>query len=446
MLFAIAKLRGFANDASGSVAVIFAASVLVLFAIAGLAVDTARFHDLSAKMQSSLDAAVLAGAKLLDDDKYTESDIRQMTQTHYSAAMESLGVKANSMAPVSVAVDRPNDTITASVRASVPSLFGRLLNLPALTMIDQSSKVVYAMNPLELSMVLDITGSMNNNNKLADMKVAAKDVIDTLYATALSDTSVRIAVSPFSAAVNAGDLAASVSNAPTTTVCPTKPKKGEACVDATGAQIDTCVIERINLNAATDAPPIGADALPTVPSIPYGNYKCPSSSVIPLTGKVDAAAIKSTIDGYTATGSTAGHIGAAWGWYLISPDWAGVLPTSSQPEPYGKGSVMKVVLIMTDGLFNTSYKSGAATASATQTDESYAQFQALCGGMKAKNITVFTVGLNLSAVAASDPRAKTELQSCASGAMNFFDAETGADLKKAFNEVAQRLTTMRVAG
>ena len=106
---------------------------------------------------------------------------------------------------------------------------------------------------------------------------------------------------------------------------------------------------------------------------------------------------------------------------------------------------MKTVLIMTDGLFNTSYKSGGSTASATQTDESYAQFQALCDGMKSKEINVFTVGLNLSAVAASDPRAKTELQNCASGAANFFDAETGADLKKAFQKIAQRLTTMRVA-
>lgn len=438
-------LTDFSNDSRGSVAIIFGLSAFVLLIVAGLAIDTARFQDVASRMQAALDASTLAGAKLLADDTATVADIQAMTQANFSASIQKIGVKLTSITPLNILVDRPTDTVEAKVQATVPMFFGKIANVGSWTTISQSSKVVYSMLTVELSMVLDITGSMNNNNKLADMKVAAKDVIDTLYASALSDNSVKIAVAPFSASVNAGDLASAVSNAPVTTVCPTKPKKGEACQDNTGSQIDTCVIERINATAATDAAPVGADALPTVPTTPYGNYKCPASTVIPLTGRSDAATIKSTIDGYTAGGSTAGHIGTAWGWYLISPEWASVLPASSQPQPYGSGSVMKTVLIMTDGLFNTSYKSGGSTASATQTDESYAQFQALCDGMKSKEINVFTVGLNLSAVAASDPRAKTELQNCASGAANFFDAETGADLKKAFQKIAQRLTTMRVA-
>ena len=440
MLSFVSALRKFSGDKSGSVAIIFGFSVVVLFAVAGLAIDTARYYDLAAKMQSSLDAAVLAGAKLLDDENSTDSDIQQMAQTHYSADIASLGVKANSMTSVSVTVDRPADTVTASVRASVPTLFGRLLNLPALTMIDQSSKVVYAMTPLELSMVLDITGSMNNNNKIADMKVAAKDVIDTLYKGALSDSSVRIAVAPYSASVNAGGLAAKVTNVPSTTTCSQTWWFGTKCQTVAGVDADTCVIERTGLNAASDAAPVGADKLPNVPTTPYGNYVCPPATVIPLMGKSEVATIKGTIDGYVAAGATAGHIGTAWGWYLISPDWAGVLPAASAPKPYADKNVMKAMIIMTDGLFNTSYLTGSATAAATQMDESYQQFDTLCANIKAKQITIFTVGFDLS-----DPRALGELQNCASGGANFFDAKTGADLKKAFGEIANRLTSMRVS-
>ena len=157
-------------------------------------------------------------------------------------------------------------------------------------------------------------------------------------------------------------------------------------------------------------------------------------------GKSQVATIKGTIDGYVAAGATAGHIGTAWGWYLISPEWASVLPSASAPKPYDDKSVMKAMIIMTDGLFNTSYLTGGNTPLATQMDESYQQFDALCANIKAKQITIFTVGFDLS-----DPRALGELQNCASGGANFFDAKTGADLKKAFGEIASRLTTMRVS-
>ena len=429
----------FSNDQSGTVAVIFGVSCLFLMMFAFLAIDTSRFHDVSSRMQSALDASVLAGAKLLDDDTSTDALIQERAQAYFSAAMTNLGASVTSIAPLAVTIDRPTSTVSATVQARMPSFFGSLTKQSPLTIINQTSKVVYAMQPIELAMVLDITGSMNNNNKLADMKIAAKDVIDTLYATALSDSTVRIAVVPWSASVNAGALDPAVSTAPPPTViCK---YKGENCEDVSGAAVDTCVIERTGANAATDAAPVGADKLPSVPTIPYGKYVCPPSTVIPLTGKSDVATIKSTIDGYVAAGSTAGHIGTAWGWYMLSPDWAGVLPAASQPKPYNDNGTMKAMIIMTDGLFNTSYLNGSATPDAQQSTESYQQFDALCAGIKGKGIMVYTVGFDLS-----DPTALSKLQGCASGATNFFDAKTGADLKKAFSDIASKLTTMRVAG
>ena len=431
--------RSFATDERGTVAVIFGLSIAFLLMIAGLAIDTARFHDVSSRMQAALDASTLAGAKLLADENSTIADIENMAQAHFDAAMQTIGVKTTSMSHLTVSVDRNTSSVSTSVAATLPSLFGKIANVAPLTIINQTSKVIYAMTPIELSMVLDITGSMNNNNKIADMKSAAKDVIDTLFKDALSDNSVRIAVAPYSASVNAGALAAAASAAPPSViVCNAK---GKNCQDAGGVDVDSCVIERTGINAATDAGPFGADKLPNVPVTPYGNYTCPPSTVIPLTGKSEVATLKSTIDGYVAGGSTAGHIGTAWGWYLISPDWAGVLPPASAPKPYGDKTVMKSMIIMTDGLFNTSYINGGSTSAAQQMTESYAQFDALCAGIKAKDITVYTVGFDLS-----DPTALGELQNCASGANNFFDAKTGADLKKAFKEIADRLTTMRVAG
>ena len=84
--------------------------------------------------------------------------------------------------------------------------------------IGRTSKVVFDMKKIEMSMVLDITGSMNSNNKLADLKIAAKDVIEELYNGSLSEDGVRIALAPYSASVNAGAYAPQVTNVPATTI------------------------------------------------------------------------------------------------------------------------------------------------------------------------------------------------------------------------------------
>lgn len=158
-----------------------------------------------------------------------------------------------------------------------------------------------------------------------------------------------------------------------------------------------------------------------------------------LQGKSQKDVVNSTIDSYTASGATAGHIGSAWGWYLLSPEWSSVLG-SSAPANYDDDEVEKHMIIMSDGEFNTSYLSGGATDPATQSNESYAQFKALCNGIKGKGITVYTVGFDLTS-----PRALSELESCASSPENFFDAKTGAQLKQSFETIAKKLNTLRLA-
>jgi Flp pilus assembly protein TadG len=431
----------FARSRDGSMSIIFAFSCVVLIGMIGVAVDTSRFFNYQAEMQQALDAAALAGAKMLPDDTLTDVDIRNRVNAFFYQTMANAGVKARTLEAPFITIDRGNNSVEVAGKAYLPMTFSRLIVPSDSVTLNRSSKVVFDMKKIELSMVLDITGSMNTNNKLADMKVAAKDIIDELYSGSLSEDGVRIAIAPYSASVNAGDLAAAVTAPTPANNCPTKPKKGQVCQDATGVAIDTCVIERQGLNAATDAAPVGINVLPTVPSLPYGNYFCPNATVVPLSGKSDQDALKLILDGYVAGGATAGHIGTAWGWYLLSPDWSGVLGAGA-PKPYGDATVDKSMIIMTDGIFNTSYLTGGATDAVTMGNESYAQFDALCSGIKGKNITVFTVAFGTGV----DARAEAELAKCASEPANFFDAKTGGDLKNAFKVIAKKLNTLRVAG
>lgn len=444
------KIAKFSDDARGTVAIIFSLSCIVLMLITGVAVDTARYHDISTRMQQALDGASLAAAKLLSDPTLTDSDIIARAQTYYSAAIPTFGVKPSAVTNPIITIDRAKASVEVAGRVDVPAFFGGIADLPTLSVINQKSKVVFDMTSVELAMVLDVTGSMTTNNKLGDLKVAAKDVIDTLFDGALNDSNVKIAIAPYSASVNAGALASKVSSVPITTTC-TNGWYGQKCTTTTGVDADTCVIERTGANAATDAAPSGADMLVNMETPPWGNYSCPPANVVPMRDRTERDSLKASIDAFTAVGATAGHIGTAWGWYLLSPEWAGVLPAESAPAAYSDKMVQKSMIVMTDGEFNTAYiggkgadpgtNRGANSDGAQQIVESYAQFDALCANIKGKGITVYTVGFDLKEV-----DALAHLESCASAADHFYDVKTGKQLKDAFKDIANRLGNLRVAG
>src|SRR5690606_3753817 len=79
---------------------------------------------------------------------------------------------------------------------------------------------------------------------------------------------------------------------------------------------------------------------------------CPANAaILPLSD--DKAVLGSTVGSYTDGGSTAGHLGTAWGWYLVSPEWAGTSAEACRPAPYRDGHTIKAVVVMTDGIYNT---------------------------------------------------------------------------------------------
>ncbi len=55
----------------------------------------------------------------------------------------------------------------------------------------------------------------------------------------------------------------------------------------------------------------------------------------------DKSVLKASVDSYTTGGTTAGHLGTSYAWYLLSPEWASIWPTASQPTAYNSGTATK---------------------------------------------------------------------------------------------------------
>jgi hypothetical protein len=211
-----------------------------------------------------------------------------------------------------------------------------------------------------------------------------------------------------------------------------------------------CVSERIGAQAYTDAAPSTA----YVGRLYKGSENtCPSSEIVPLS--TDKSALKSSIDNYVAAGSTAGQIGIAWGWYLVSPNFGYLFPEESRPAPYTDDETTKVVVIMTDGEFNTPYcngviakdaRSGSGSSSnhincnATNGDP-YDQAQDLCTAMKNEGVIVYTIGFDIS----SSQDVTDLLTNCASGPDYVYFAATGDELKEIYRAIGSEITKLHIS-
>ena len=212
-------------------------------------------------------------------------------------------------------------------------------------------------------------------------------------------------------------------------------------------RISDCVTERTGREAYTDAAPTSSARVGRNYPDPDGN--CMESTIQPLSSSIRG--IKSNIDDLSVSGSTAGQIGIAWGWYMVSPNFGSLWP-SSAGAAYNTAETLKAVIIMTDGEFNAPYCNGvmargynAPNAESNNCDpdngEPYAQSRALCDAMKARGVIVYTVGFQIG----SRGNARTLLQYCASSASGFHDAGSGSELSEAFNAIGRDITKLRIS-
>jgi hypothetical protein len=229
------------------------------------------------------------------------------------------------------------------------------------------------------------------------------------------------------------------------------------------------VTERTGAEKYTDAPPSTAPV-----GFNYSHYTgnpCPYG-IIPLSS--NKTTLKDAIDDLTSVGATAGQIGIAWGWYLLSPNWGYLWPAESQPLAYGADELIKVMIFMTDGELNTGYANGViaqdsgnipngasgipenkinmnATNVSIHTSpprlSSYSQARQLCDAMKATGILIYTVGFALGEIndAGSAEAAVDLVEKCATDPTYVYLPESGADLAEAFQAIAINVARLHLS-
>ncbi|HEX4892456.1 MAG TPA: pilus assembly protein [Hyphomicrobiaceae bacterium] len=432
-------IRRFRREETGGVAIMFALATMVIFGAVGGAIDTSRAYTLKSRMQSAMDAASLAGVShYLMDPAHSQTDAINQAKSYFEAAMADYPD-----VDITVTLDPKTNTININATAQVKTPFLAVLGFPSLTVSSGSEATTKSTltggGEVEMSLMLDVTGSMgtvlpSGETRLKAMQKAALNFVDILIPD--SGTSyAKIALAPFSRAVNAGDYAGLVT--------------GQALTRAgtKGTEfLRRCVTERTGAEALSDAAPGIGTYMPlyipnkkTAYTTSYSDAAdCgPNQSIVPLTAS--KVPLKNTINAFQATGSTAGPLGTAWAWYLLSPQWSGVFTGTSAPKAYGTSKLRKIAVLLTDGTYNTrgGVNYGDTSLEAIEISQNAVN---VCTAMKAKGIEIFTVGFGLDTQLARDTMAN-----CATSPDRAFLADDAAQLEAAFRDIAHRSVPLHLS-
>ena len=444
-------MRRLKHDERGAVLIYVTIALPLLLMVVGVAIDFARVTHAKQTLTNAADAAALAvGAQpdLTLDEATALAE--SFVKAHYPGSLKSVGV-SDTGAQVNV-----------TVSAQIPMTFAQVLNTQSVE-ITVGALALRPQGKLEIALVLDRTGSMAGQ-PLNNLKLAAKDLVDiVVWDNQNDDYYAKVAIVPYAVGVNVGAYADNVRG---TILSGTCILPGCLLFQFLNAQvppqirlhnISTCVSERTGPQAFTDAAPSGGLV---GSNYPVASNPCPSNTIVPLTN--NKSLLKSAIDSLQAEGSTAGQIGVAWGWYLLSPNWGYLWPTS-QPVAYselgkldakGRPLARKIAILMTDGAFNTAYCNGvisqdSGSGSGSNSDHincnatngnSFNQSETLCSNIKGTGIVVYTVGFNIG----GNQQAIDLMTNCATDASHAYLASTGAQLQQVFRDIATRIANLRL--
>jgi Flp pilus assembly protein TadG len=187
----------FQSDKGGNVAMIFGLSALFLVAVTGGAIDFSRINDARNRMQDAADIAVLRGALTASQgDTASSKAAQQAFDDNFDDTNITLGTHALKKTVVSN-VSKLNYTATATIKP----LFLGLVGMGTQT-LSVSSTAQSEVNPFELALVLDITGSMNSSSKLTNLKSSVTSVLNSLLdANGKNSSDVKVGVVPFTTQV-----------------------------------------------------------------------------------------------------------------------------------------------------------------------------------------------------------------------------------------------------
>ncbi len=340
------NMRRFRASEDGTFTIFVLFIFLALLLAAGVGSDLMNYERDRANLQSTLDRAVLAAADL---------DQQAPPQEVVEAYLEKAGLLEN-LKTVDVQESFGVRRVSATAEAVVETNFMRLSGIKTMT-APAASAAEESIGSVEISLILDISGSMRNfstsggKSKLALLQDSAIEFVRLMLdRDGGRSTGISISIVPYATQVNAGEpILSKFTNV-------TQEHNYSHCVNFIPEQYSDSDLhrdDRLERTAHFD-PFTYSEGGITTPVCPVRA----GSAITPITD--DLVALENQIRALTAQGNTSIDIGMKWGAALLDPSMRGIASELStvdglvpskfigRPTDYG-GDVLKIAIVMTDG-------------------------------------------------------------------------------------------------
>ncbi|ASP20881.1 putative Flp pilus-assembly TadE/G-like protein [Antarctobacter heliothermus] len=184
----------FCDNDGGNITIYSVYIVLLTLTIMGASVDLMRQEASRARLQTTLDRAVLAAADL--DQFQTPSDV--VSDYVAKAGLDSY------VTGVDVTLGLNERTVSADAASSLSTIFLRMSGrdmLPANALATAEERIAN----VEISLVLDVSGSMRYDERMDNLKPAAKAFVEKVMSGG-TESVTTLNLIPFAGQVNPGDI------------------------------------------------------------------------------------------------------------------------------------------------------------------------------------------------------------------------------------------------
>lgn len=194
-------LRRFARSRRGNVAMLWALMGAVLIGLVGLTIDFTRAQAIRAQMQNAADGAALVAER---SSAMSEAERLEAARAFFDAEMGDYAADVTSF----TLTDLGDVGHRVEVTIPVDLTLARLIRDGPWS-IRVASEAEQGGRDIEVAVVLDTTGSMAGS-RITDLRAAATDLVDTVVSDDQEPYYSKVALVPYSLAVNAGSYASTV--------------------------------------------------------------------------------------------------------------------------------------------------------------------------------------------------------------------------------------------
>lgn len=467
-----------AGDRSGAVAVFLAAGIVAIVGFAGLATDAARGYMVKARLSQALDAAALAGGKVMFQPG-RDDDIRMFFEANFPAGFMDASIAGPSIVP-----DDAGEKIMVSASAVIPTTFLRVLGIETVR-VSSETEVTRQMQMLDVVLAIDMSGSMTSSagggqSRIQAARAAAIELIEILFGADANKDLLKIGVVPWNAKVRVmlNGVAYNAGGTTQETVPSfTNPLTGAAqsqifyanntpvpLFSAPPADWRGCVYSRyLNNGIATDDAddryaehagesgdwvawePVGPEGEPvsggTCSLAVWGTEctPCLNRGITPLT-KTKQVVLDAVNQLTSPNGNTNIPQGLGWAWRVLMPQ-----PPFTEAELDPEGERQQAIVLLTDGEnyggSGDGYKGVWGIGSAAR-DPMNDRLRALAAEIKASGVIIYTIQF-----ANSGGPLQSLMREVATGPDSpyYHYAPDGAALRAVFREVANNLSELRLS-